>query len=204
MAGHVLVDRDRCTGCGTCVSVCVYNALNISEGISNVDEEKCLGCGACVPSCPNMALSLEGAGLENIIEQVRGVLKGLKAGPGEPVVLIFACEETVKKGFDLSSLAELPGASNVRSITVRCASSLDPLAVLEAFRSGADVIVVAGYGCSGCEFKDVGPLAEDRMRSLSEAMEEAGLPGRIIVGLLEEPDGEALLKLVEGAIRSYS
>ena len=59
------VDEDLCSGCGTCVSVCAYNAIELVEGDdgkkhAKVNEALCMGCGACVSSCPSGAMQQRG------------------------------------------------------------------------------------------------------------------------------------------------
>lgn len=42
-----------CLGCGSCVSVCEYDAIHINaNGVAEVDEDKCVNCGACINKCP--------------------------------------------------------------------------------------------------------------------------------------------------------
>ena len=42
-----------CTGCGTCVAACKFDAIAIGpDGVAAVDEAKCIGCGACARACP--------------------------------------------------------------------------------------------------------------------------------------------------------
>ncbi len=47
-----------CMGLGTCVSVCVFHALSIKDGVAVVDPEKCTGCGTCAAACPKGVISL--------------------------------------------------------------------------------------------------------------------------------------------------
>ncbi|MDR2179049.1 MAG: RnfABCDGE type electron transport complex subunit B [Synergistaceae bacterium] len=47
-----------CIGLGTCVKVCLFDALSIEDGLAFIDPEKCVGCGACVAACPKSVLSL--------------------------------------------------------------------------------------------------------------------------------------------------
>jgi heterodisulfide reductase subunit A len=59
------VNDDLCSGCGTCVSVCAYNAIELvkekNEKIhAKVNEALCLGCGACVVACPSGAMQQHG------------------------------------------------------------------------------------------------------------------------------------------------
>jgi len=58
-SGYVArVDADLCSGCGTCVPACPFEALSLEEGQSQVSTERCMGCGICTSRCPNQALSL--------------------------------------------------------------------------------------------------------------------------------------------------
>jgi len=49
------VNRERCVGCGVCVSFCPVDALK-GWGVIEIDGEKCTGCLECVDSCPVEAL----------------------------------------------------------------------------------------------------------------------------------------------------
>ncbi len=55
---RLLIDKDKCTGCESCISACPFGALSMKEGIAVVDE-KCNFCGACVDVCPVGAITLE-------------------------------------------------------------------------------------------------------------------------------------------------
>ncbi len=46
-----VIDHDRCTRCGLCVSVCPYFALSLDERVE-IDGEACFGCGLCQSRCP--------------------------------------------------------------------------------------------------------------------------------------------------------
>jgi NAD-dependent dihydropyrimidine dehydrogenase PreA subunit len=55
------LDRDACSGCGTCAESCQISVIAMSEDgsgsqVPKVNEERCLGCGVCSSSCPTGAL----------------------------------------------------------------------------------------------------------------------------------------------------
>ena len=48
---------DACTGCGTCVEYCLYDAIRIEDGRS-FHTEVCRGCGRCALKCPAGAIKM--------------------------------------------------------------------------------------------------------------------------------------------------
>ena len=50
------IDKERCTACGKCREVCVYNAITSDYF---VDPFGCEGCGACHVFCPEDAIRFE-------------------------------------------------------------------------------------------------------------------------------------------------
>ena len=54
-----MVDEDLCSGCGTCVALCPYGAIEKDEmGVARVIEVLCKGCGVCGASCPERAITI--------------------------------------------------------------------------------------------------------------------------------------------------
>ena len=56
----VLIDEEKCNGCGDCVTSCAEGAIQIIDGKAKlVSEIYCDGLGACLGSCPMDAISIE-------------------------------------------------------------------------------------------------------------------------------------------------
>ena len=53
------VNRDLCTGCASCLSICSVDAISITDGCAAIDPFTCNHCGACIEICPTGALSAE-------------------------------------------------------------------------------------------------------------------------------------------------
>ena len=59
--GHLIIDREKCSGCGLCVSVCVRNAIVVKgwKAFENPDNKMgCMDCGHCLAVCPNGGIQL--------------------------------------------------------------------------------------------------------------------------------------------------
>ena len=55
----VNVDKEKCTGCGTCVQVCPQGVFEMVDGKSVAKHpDKCVGCRACEASCPADAIEV--------------------------------------------------------------------------------------------------------------------------------------------------
>ncbi|GAH43571.1 unnamed protein product, partial [marine sediment metagenome] len=54
----VKVDPDKCTGCGECFKVCIWNGLKMKKNKATNNQDNCMGCGRCEMTCPNNAISI--------------------------------------------------------------------------------------------------------------------------------------------------
>lgn len=52
-----VIDTDRCSLCGRCADICVWNALAVAGDGVLVFRELCHGCGSCGLVCPEKAIS---------------------------------------------------------------------------------------------------------------------------------------------------
>ena len=52
----IVIDSDLCNGCGLCVKVCPYGAVELRDGKA-VLNDRCTACGACIDTCKVEAIS---------------------------------------------------------------------------------------------------------------------------------------------------
>ena len=56
----LVLDRDKCTGCGLCLLVCPHEVLALDNGVAAVvRRDRCMECSACALNCPVQALTVE-------------------------------------------------------------------------------------------------------------------------------------------------
>lgn len=53
-----VADVEVCRGCGQCVSICAFKAIELDpvKKVARVNEAICEGCGACAATCPSKAM----------------------------------------------------------------------------------------------------------------------------------------------------
>ena len=89
-------DRNRCTGCGICLTACPTGAIRLADGGAKVwmDPAKCRHCFRCVSKCPQRAMKRYGQ-MMTAAEAVREIAKdeifyfhsggGVTLSGGEPL-----------------------------------------------------------------------------------------------------------------------
>lgn len=60
--GQVIVDTEKCIGCGLCSKVCVAHNLVVEHKKARIVMDDCVMCGQCSAVCPQKAISLVGCG----------------------------------------------------------------------------------------------------------------------------------------------
>lgn len=51
----VALDREKCTGCTTCLRHCPTEAIRVRDGHAAINAERCIDCGECIRVCPHNA-----------------------------------------------------------------------------------------------------------------------------------------------------
>jgi len=68
------INENKCAGCGLCLNICAYNAIEMNEkGKAKVKEALCKGCGSCVAGCRMGAPELYGLNDEQILSVIEAM-----------------------------------------------------------------------------------------------------------------------------------
>ena len=79
-----LVNEDHCRGCGFCVEVCPYGAIELVTKdmagrevlVASVNEALCKGCGSCAAACLSGAMQQRGFTDEQLLDAIDGMVGG--------------------------------------------------------------------------------------------------------------------------------
>ena len=78
----LVLDGQRCNGCGMCLNVCPHGVFDLSDHKARiVDKDACMECGACARNCSVGALSVR-SGVGCAAGVIRGVLTNTEPGCG--------------------------------------------------------------------------------------------------------------------------
>ena len=56
---EILIDNEKCTGCGTCVDICPVTVFEMNEEKSvPIKIDECILCRACEVQCPENAIQI--------------------------------------------------------------------------------------------------------------------------------------------------
>lgn len=84
--GTLVLDREKCNGCGRCIDVCPHAVLEMAEKRAVIaDRESCMECGACANNCETGAIKVR-AGVGCASAVIQGLLRGTtpQCGCGGP------------------------------------------------------------------------------------------------------------------------
>ncbi len=153
------VDHDRCTFCGRCSEVCMFNALAVLKDQVIILEELCHGCGSCAYLCPEKAITEYNRPIGTIKSGSAGKLKfgGGYLNPGEAMSppLINAVKKMIQP---------------------------DHISIIDAPPGTSCPVVSAVSGCDYCLLvTEPTPFGLNDLDLASQMVSKLGLPAGVVI-----------------------
>ena len=95
--------------------------------------------------------------------------------PFEPRIIAFLCNWCTYAGADLAGTSRMQYPPNTRTIRVMCSGAVDPTLVLEAFRDGADAVLIGGCHPGDCHYQNGNYKTRKRVFLLKGLMQQLGI-----------------------------
>ncbi len=116
----------------------------------------------------------------------------------EPRIIGFLCNWCSYAGADLAGVSRIQYPPNIRIIRVMCSGRIDPSFVLEAFKDGADGVLVAGCHLpSDCHYISGNFKALRRISLLKDVLKEFGIePERLRLEWISASEGDKFAAVV--------
>ena len=115
----------------------------------------------------------------------------------EPTIVGFLCNWCSYAGADKAGAAQIAYPPNVRIIRVMCSGRVDPQLVVEAYRKGADGVLILACHPGDCHYKEGNYRAAQRHRLLLRVLEQFGIEAaRCRFDYVSAGEGEKFARLV--------
>jgi F420-non-reducing hydrogenase iron-sulfur subunit len=120
----------------------------------------------------------------------------------EPKIIGFLCNWCAYAGADLAGVSRIQYPPNIRIIRVMCSGRIDPAFVLEAFKDGADGVLVAGCHLpSDCHYISGNFKALRRITLLKNVLKDFGVePERLRLEWISASEGDKFAAVVRDMV----
>jgi len=180
------VNEDKCIGCGRCVEICPYRAIQMIEipkqlGLyeqvvkkAHIINAVCKGCGTCFAECPDSAITMKHFGVKQINPMIEEAVVPME-DEWSPRIVAFLCNWCSYAGADLAGVSRYQYPPNVRIIRVMCSGGMSRSYILRAFSEGADGVIVSGCHIGDCHYISGNEKAYPRMEQLKKLLRKIGI-----------------------------
>ncbi len=173
-----VINEEYCGDCEFCPVTCPYGAISLEPTteehfVARISDLLCEGCGVCVGTCPLNAIELRHSRPNQMLAQMKALMS--INGTSKPLVLAICCSECGHTAVDSSGMAMMQYPANVRVMKVPCTGILQVHQFLEAFKAGAQGVMVVGCKSDGCHYEVGSQKAENKVELTRILMKEYGI-----------------------------
>ena len=115
----------------------------------------------------------------------------------EPNIIGFLCNWCSYAGADLAGTSRINYPPNIKSIRVMCSGRVDNVFVLEAFKKGADGVLIAGCHPGDCHYQSGNYKTNRRIKLLKKLLEDLEVePSRVRFEYISASEGQKFAETV--------
>jgi F420-non-reducing hydrogenase iron-sulfur subunit len=115
----------------------------------------------------------------------------------EPKIIGFLCNWCSYSGADSAGRAQKSVSPNVKVVRVMCSGRMDAQFVVQAFREGADGVLILGCHPGDCHYKEGNYKALSRYQLLKKVLDQLGIEdGRLKLDWVAASEAEKYTQVV--------
>jgi F420-non-reducing hydrogenase iron-sulfur subunit len=116
----------------------------------------------------------------------------------KPKIVGFLCNWCSYAGADLAGVSRIQYPPTLRIVRVMCSGRVDPVFILEAFKSGADGVLIAGCHPGDCHYISGNYKAQHRVLMLKRVLQQLGLePQRLRLDWVSASEGARFATIIK-------
>jgi len=127
LANRVILNVDKCNGCGKCIEVCPFDAITIEHGKHAKVLSRCMSCISCYFSCTEGALNLPKGAKRRFQVNLAHAAKAITEGFGRGKIVYVNFLQDITKFCDCATPSGNPLIRNVGIL-----GGKDPVAIDKA------------------------------------------------------------------------
>ena len=119
----------------------------------------------------------------------------------EPKIIAFLCNWCSYEGAEKAGNAHLESPANILPIKVMCSGRVDPDFVIDAFKSGADGVLVLGCHPGECHYKQGNHMALRRYTLLQKMLVQFGIEQeRVSLDWVSATEGDRFTAIIHDMV----
>lgn len=159
-----------CIKCLTCYRICPYRAILLNDK-PHVQPQACESCGLCAAECPRMAIRIENLHPSRTAEY----LSAMPQNKEFPFIVAFCCRRSAAQAAATAACMGYRTPRGLGIVEMPCAGAVSVYHIFEAFKSGADGVMILTCHQDNCHSEKGNVYANQRTKNLAGLMESVGL-----------------------------
>ena len=119
----------------------------------------------------------------------------------EPLIIGLTCNWCAYAGADLAGTSKMQYPANIRIIRVMCTGRIEPEFIFDAFRMGADGVLIGGCHLGDCHYQEGNYKTAFRVTIAKEVLKSLGIePERVRLEWISASEGKKFSETVKSFV----